>query len=157
MYHRSFLLVGLLALCGCYSYAMTPLESATPGERVRARVSAVEAERLSEILGREDRLLEGRVVSTGGGGLLLDVSSAVTTAGTAVQWMNQRVEVTPAALLELEVRRLDPWRTAGAAALVGGAIGFAAVRAFDAVGSGSSEGSKGGSDNFIGITLPLPW
>ncbi len=155
--NRSVLLIALLALTGCYSYSLAPVESVTPGSRVRARVSAAEAERLGEIIGREDRLLEGRVVSGNDDGLLLDVPSAVITAGTAVQWMNQRIELAPAALVELEIRRLDPWRTAGAAALIGTAVGYAAVRAFDAIGSPSGEGSKGGVDNFIGVALPFPW
>lgn len=157
MLNRSLLLLGLLALGGCYSYSVVPMESAAAGTRVRARISATEADRLSEILGREERVLEGRVLPGASQGLLLEVPAALTTAGTSVRWMNQRIELAPADVLELEVRRLDPWRTAGAVAVLTTVVGYAAVQAFDAVGEPSGEGSKGGTDNYIGVSLPFPW
>lgn len=145
----------LLALGGCYTYSLVPAESAPEGARVRARVTATEAERLGAILLREDRVLEGRLISTGDE-LLLEVPSAVTTAGTSMRWLNQRIELSPSDIVELEIRRLDPWRTAGAAAVLAAAVGYAAVQAFEAVGESESEGEKGGTDNFIGISLPFP-
>lgn len=156
MLKRSFLLIPLFVLGGCYSYSLVPVEGAAEGSRVRARISAGEAERLSEALGREERVLEGRVISGTEAGLLLEVPAAVTTAGSSVRWMNQRVQISPSDLLEVEIRRLDPWRTAGAVAVFATVIGYAAVEAFEAVGKPSSDGGKGGTDNYIGVSFPLP-
>lgn len=150
------LLLGLLALSGCYSYSLVSPDQVAPGTRVRARITAVEAERLSEALGREARVLDGRVLDSQTDGILLQVPSAVRSAGTSVQWLSQRVEISPQALVELEQRHLDRWRTAGAVAAAAAVVGYAAAEAFAGTGSPSGEGSKGGTDRFIGLMVRFP-
>lgn len=145
-----------LLLAGCYSYNVVPAADLAPGARVRARITAAEAERQSEALGFTGRVLTGTVVAQAPGGVLLQVPSAVHSNGAGVQWLSQRVEISSEGLVEVEVRRLDRIRTAGTVAAVAAVIGYAAAEAFAAAAAPTSTGSKGGSDKFIGFSLPLP-
>jgi hypothetical protein len=136
-------------LGGCYSYRVVPVEQVPVGETVRARVSAAEAERLREVIGRDDRVLEGQLLAPADSGVLVAVRTSVIDA--AVQ-THQRILVPRQGLLELEVRRLDRWKTAGIAAVVVAAATAVAVSQFNS-DKPTENGGKGGSNN--SLVLPL--
>jgi hypothetical protein len=126
---------------GCYSYAPVELEQVTPGAQARARVSPQEAARLSESLGRQDRLIEGQVIETGSDRLLLAVPMTTGSVGLAPRQFHQRIELTRSGMLELEERKFSPLKTGlviGAAAILAGAATAAAFAALDA-GDGDSK------------------
>jgi hypothetical protein len=141
------LLLALLLLQGCYSYTVHPAESVVPGMEVRARISAAQAEEWREVLGREDRVLVGELVEATPDRFLLEVPGATAAQGTAMRRLNQRLSLPMREVIELEVRRLDRWRTAGIVALGVGVAGFLVAQAF-----GSDDGApptgpgKGGVD-----------
>lgn len=123
-----------LAAAGCYSYVPVPLGDIPQGAQARARLSAEEAVRMRELLGREDRLLEGEVVESGGDALLLAIPVGRTTAGLPSRQLHQRVRLSRSAIVEIEQRTLSTWRTGlliGGGAAVAAAIVTAAFAAAD--------------------------
>jgi len=95
---------------GCYSYRVVPVEQAPVGETVRARVSSAEAERLREVIGRDDRVVEGELLAPPDSAILVAVRTSVIDASVQT---HQRVTVPRQGLVELEVRRLDRWTRSG--------------------------------------------
>ena len=139
---RFMLLVSLAGLLtGCYTY--TPIESTAllPDAKVRARISAVEADRLREYLPNSDRLLEGVVIGTDTGSVVLQVPAMTRETTGGLQVLHQRVSISRAGILELESKQLNRARTG----LVIGVLGTAAaVMIFDAVkGNPGKEGLPG--------------
>ena len=115
-------LLSSLALLGCYTYAPLETSNLAAGMDVRARVSSQMARELSPLLGSPDpRLLNGKVIAAGDT-LVLEVPSVLQAeVGSSVQTLHQRVSIPRPALLEIESRTLDRYKTgmlAGAAGLV---------------------------------------
>ena len=136
---RRFAAIACLSASACYSYAPVRFEDASPGTQARARLSPQEAARLSESLGRQDRLLEGEVIEAGADGLLLAVPMTTGGPGLAPRQFHQRIELSPSAVIELEQRRFSPWKTGlviGAGAILAGA---AIGAAFSALGEGEGD------------------
>lgn len=141
-----------LTLQGCYSHSVIPVEGAPMGADVRARISATEADRLQEVLGREYRVLRGEVVAEEPGSLLLEVPAVVGASG---QRLNQRVTIPKPEILELEVRELDRWRTAGLVAALAAVGGYLVAAQFgDEDASDTSSPPRGGGEQNV---LLLRW
>lgn len=151
---RFTILLAFLNAAGCFSYTSADPSTVPTGSAVRARITAAEAERLVSVLGREDRVLEGLLVGREPEGIRLEVASVVGTRGASVMRLKQGVTLPPTELNELEVRRLDGFRTAG---LVAGAVVITAalISAAFAVESGSpvSGPGKGGVEMSVGRIL----
>jgi len=134
------------AASGCYSYHVVPVEQLPIGSSVRVRVQATEAERIGALLGRDDRLLDGRLLAReSDNSILLAVPTSVGADATGVGPLHQRVMLPRASLLEVEVRRLDKLKTVGVVAAVGAATATAAIAAFGGIKSPFGSG-KGNTD-----------
>jgi hypothetical protein len=135
----------LFSISGCYSYSAVGLDRARVGERVRARVTAEQAQHLGSVLGREDRLVDGELLEIGDSDVTVAVPSTIAAEGLGVTRAYQRIAIPRSALLELELRRLDRVRTglavgAGTAVAASLAIGaFSIVHAQDSPGRGGSD------------------
>ena len=141
---------------GCYTYAAAP-ESVPAGAGVRARISATHAEQVGEVLGRGNRVLEGVVMESSAETLLLAVPSVVTTPGMPDQRLRQNLPIPRSEIVELEIRRLDPWRTAGLVGAAAVVLGYVVVEAFDVAGGSPNSGRPGGDQSRIPlITIPVP-
>jgi hypothetical protein len=124
---------------GCYRYQVMPLPEVQPGESVRARLSVAELARLDSLglLGPgADRVVEGTYVGPDAEAVLLEVS-ALPPGSTAAP-MRRRIPISPAGILEVEVREVDRLRTAGITLLVAG--GLLAVLLASNDGSDPSDG-----------------
>jgi hypothetical protein len=119
-------LAAAVAAGACYSYTAVRPDALEPGEEIRARVTAEQAERLEELLQRRPRVLEGRFVEQDGRGLLLDVPTTSRTGRGGMEVLHQRIILVPDAVVELERKQLDRLRTGGvllgAAAVAGYAL-----------------------------------
>lgn len=116
------------------------------GAQVRARISAAEAQRLGEVLGREERVLLGRVVGEESGGVLVQVPGLRPAPG---QRLDQRVLLPPAEILEIELRHLDRPRTFGLTAAVAAAGAFLLYSQFSSNAKRSPGTDKPGGDQVI--------
>lgn len=151
-YLRSACCALMAALSGCYSYTAVSPDEVRPGATVRARITAAEAERVGEVIGRDTRVLEGELVEGEPNSVLLEVTSGSNMTGTPTQRLRQRLRLERPALVEMEVRRLDSWRTAGVVAVAGVVAGYVIATTLGD-GLGLPGTNKGGGDN---NRLPLP-
>lgn len=110
---RVFLLSLVLVSAACYAYRPASLEGLRAGTDVRARISSAEADRLRSVLGREDRVLDGKVAGADGEGLLLSVPMATSSGVAYTGRMRQRLRIPQTEIVELEVRQLERWKTGG--------------------------------------------
>jgi hypothetical protein len=148
--HLAGALLGVVVLLGgCYSYRLVPVEQAPVGETVRARVSATEAERLRDVLGRDERVVEGELLAQPDSAILVAVRTSLVDASVQT---HQRVALPRQGVLELEVRRLDRWKTLAVAGVVVGAATAVAVSQFNS-DKPTENGGKGGSNK--SLVLPL--
>ena len=146
--------VGACALAaGCYTHRAVPLEQVPVGAPVRVRITPAEAARVGAILGREERVLEGQLLSkNSGSGVIVAVGTTVGTDATGVGPLHQRLTIPREGLVELELRQLDKLRTAGAVAGAGAVAAAVIVAAFAAVTRATGSEKEGGPDRMI----PLP-
>ena len=117
----------LLFTTGCFSYLpVTSASDVQPGLSVRARVSPTASARIAPLLGAtEARRLDGTLISQSADTLIVEVPIVMQDAREFGHTPNQRVSIPRGDLLELEVRRIDRFRTgalAGGAAIVIGSI-----------------------------------
>lgn len=104
-------LLGALALPACYTYSPSTLADLTPGDQVRARLTGAQFDELAEHLPGEDRVLEGEIIESGNGGILLEVPVATTVQGMQVQSYHQRLDIPTAGVADVELRALNKHRT----------------------------------------------
>ncbi|MGH7483961.1 MAG: hypothetical protein ACRELV_17560 [Longimicrobiales bacterium] len=141
--HRLLVPLLLVPLAGCYSHSLVPADSVPPGAEVRARITAVQVDRLATVLPVDDRVLTGTVVASGSDELLLEVVGPTAQAGRASRRLHQRIALPFGEIVEVEVRRLDKLRTAGlalAGAAIVGAIAIAQLGDDEHIGSPPPEG-----------------
>ena len=144
----------LLLAAGCYTYAPIDASTLAPGMNVRARVSATQAQQLEPLLGTPDlRLLNGVVIGATSDTVIIEVPS-VTRAdvGSAIETLHQRVGVPRPALLEVETRTLDRFKTYAVAGVAGAIVGGWVLRA--TVLNPGKEGQPGGGGPGE-LTIPL--
>ena len=150
---RWFLVVTLPWYAACYSYVPVELSALPQGAAVRARITSEQAERVGPLVGREQRVLEGLVVTAAADSVLLEVPTASRIgSGGSVQVMHQRVAIARGGITEVELKRLNRGRTALLA--VGGSIviGYFLMDALD-IGPGR-EGPRGGNGG-TDMRIPL--
>lgn len=138
-------------LSGCFSHTAVPITNVSTGADVRAHISAAEAGRLRPVLGREKRILEGQVVGEAADGIQLRVSTRVGPPGASTDRLSQIVSVRRPEILEIEVRELDRWKTAGVVALSVGVGAWWVASRFSSVGGSQIGGvpTGGGGDNSL--------
>ena len=116
-----------LILSGCFSYLpVVEPGQLEPGLSVRARVSPAAGARIAPLLGASDaRLLDGTLITNSTDTLIVEVPTVMADTREFGRTPNQRVSILKSELLELEVRRIDRFRTAavvGSAAIIAGTI-----------------------------------
>lgn len=122
------LLIWLPLVTGCYTYAPLDAASTVPGMKVRARLAAATAEQIETLLGVADaRVVNGTVVAATPDTLIVEVPSVLRAeVGSSIQTLHQRLAIGREGIREIEIRRLDRYKTTivvgAAAVLVGGFI-----------------------------------
>lgn len=151
------LIVGLLATLasGCYRYGDVTADALRPGARVRARISAAEAEQLAQQLGSVRRVLEGEVVAADASAVTVAVQADIQP-GSMGSALRQRVALAPASILEVQVRELDRARTVGAVAAGAALVAVAALAIEGGVFGGGNEKPINEANRIPIIRVPLP-
>ena len=111
---------------------------------MRARLSRSGAARLTEVLGRNDPVLQGTVLERASADLLIDVPVATRQIGFRYEAMGQRVRLDFAEILEMERRELDRWKTTGLVAGLGTVVGVIAWQVFSGDSGGGTDNPGGG-------------
>jgi hypothetical protein len=115
-------------MTGCFSYLpVTSVSDVEPGISVRARISPSASAQIAPLLGATDaRRLDGTLISQSPDTLIVEVPIVMQDAREFGHTPNQRISIARRDLLELEVRRLDRFRTGaiagGAAVVIGGLL-----------------------------------
>lgn len=136
----------IASLGGCYSYTVVPVEQIPIGADVRARISGSEADRLTQELGSEqDRVVVGELAEKEEGGILLSVPTSMQHSSGPNTTVYQRVTIQKSSLFDVEVRRLDKWKTTGLLAAAAALVSVIAFKQFGDNGNPGGEG-KGGSN-----------
>lgn len=133
----------LFALTGCFSYTPVAVDAVSPGAVTRVRLSAAEANRLQESVPLAGRVVEGRLVAGTGDILLLDIPTLPGATAHRGVVLHQRIQLPLEEVIELELRRLDRWKTGGLVAAGVIAVGFVIARQFGG-GTASSNLPPGG-------------
>jgi hypothetical protein len=159
---RALVVLALLAAPACYTYSPGSVESITPGEEVRVRVTREAAARLEPALASQETTLEGQVVRAENGSLWLDVISASRHIGFHVERMSQTVNLEDAETLTVEIKTLDRPRTfvaVGVVALVSGAIAWKALSGESGGNTSQGPGGQPSDDRIVrffpSIRLPI--
>jgi hypothetical protein len=154
-----FLAVLLLPMVsgGCYRYSYVERDALRPGEDVRVRLNADEAERVGDILGRDDRVYDGRVLEAPDSTLTLAIRSFIVQQGGATESGHQRIVVPRSSVVEMQLRTLDRPRTAGAIAVAVAATTAAAIISLKAINGKDDKGTKlpGERSRIPGLVIPL--
>lgn len=134
----------------CHAYAPSRLGQVNPGDQVRALLTQDQFDHFSESLPTGDeRLIEGLVVETGPGELLLEVPVVTRLEGIRVTSYSQRLRVPEAGIADLELRSLARGRTYGLAAAAAALVGWIV---WDQFLSDSGRGPDPGPPSIIDFT-----
>jgi hypothetical protein len=112
----------IVATSGCQTFQ--PVETVEIGQEVRARLTAAEAIRQSELTGEPVRVLEGTVSGMDEGSFQLDVVTARGQRLTENFRFTTPYTIPLDEVEELSLRRLSPWRTGVTVALLGAGLYF---------------------------------
>jgi hypothetical protein len=137
-----------LVTSACYSYAVIDPAQADAGLEVRARITAEESARIDELIGTQDRVLEGEIVGRESAGLILSVPTVLQDPGLSTTRLHQRLTLPTSSIVELEERRLDRLRTYSLIGAVAAIAGYVVVSQFG-LSSDDPGGDKPGPENLV--------
>jgi hypothetical protein len=147
--------LAVVLLSGCFTYIPVEPGEVEPGVAVRARVSAAASERIAPLLGAtEARRLDGKLITRGSDTLIVEVPTVVVDTREFGRTPNQRVSIPRSDLVELEVRRLDRWRTAG---ILGGAAVVLGVTLTNALKGEPGKEPLPGGGGTDAIVFRIAW
>lgn len=133
---RLILLAASLAASGCFAYIPSSPQEVAPGQPLRLRLSAEAAARYQDLRLANSRLLEGTLVSRSASELMVEASVGVNDATRDSRALVQQVSVPLSGILEVELKRLDGFKT-GLLVAGGGALLTVAI-----IKGGGGSGSK---------------
>ena len=135
---REFLILCLVLLNGCYSYAPVATSPLARGTAVRARLSQPTDIRLTDVSVNNTSVVVGEVVSHDADTLTLSAFSLRAATGYSVPATGETVKIPAGQVARIERRRLDGLRSA----LLVGTFTLGSALLFAALGSG--VGGRGG-------------
>lgn len=143
-------LCATLLCSACFSYLPIEPGEVEPGLAVRARVSAAAAARIAPLLGATDaRRLDGTLVTQSADTLIVEVPTVLVDTREFGRTPNQRVSIPRGDLLELEVRRLDRFRTIAVAGTVAAIVGGVLVKSLTGEPGKEPLPGGGGTDAIV--------
>jgi hypothetical protein len=150
---KATLTLGAMALSGCYSYQPIEVSDIRPEMDIRARVSGAQSDALADVLGSDDRTVEGRVVENGSDEILLEVAAATAERRGRVETLNQRVRIPTTEVMTVDQKNVDQTKTT---LLIAGGVAVAAVAVVAAITASSSSTTPGtGPGGPQDILIPL--
>ena len=112
MYRRLVAFVaGVVGVSGCYVRRAIHEPGPVAGATVEIKLTPDATMVLSSLIGSNVRLLDGRVVTRVPDSLVIAITRAVRTDGTAQEWRGERVAIARSSIATVEGRRLSPVTT----------------------------------------------
>jgi len=143
MQHR-WLIVGSLALCGCYEYLPPPNRADDlNGKRVQLTLNDMGSAMLAPQIGPQNEAVGGTLVENTTDALTLLVMSVRNRNGLESGWNGERVSVPRSYIANLEERRFSKRRTFFATAALAASL-IIAQRAFGGGGGATVPGNGPG-------------
>lgn len=129
------LLVALTVLIGgCYRYVPARVGGVSEGTEVRLHVSSEGARRIEAVMGRESREVAG-VLERWAEDVVISVR-VPASEGVTDRALRNRIVLSPAEVVAIDVRERDRTRTAVLTAGITGVVGGALIAAFSGVFGG---------------------
>ena len=153
---RAALPLVALALSGCYRYSVIDPAQANAGVEVRARITPEESARIDELIGTQDRVLEGEIVGRESTGIILSVPTVLQEAGLSTTRLHQRLTLPTASIVELEERRLDRLRTYSLIGAIAAIAGYAVISQFGRSSDDPGGDKPGREDLVIPVRIRFP-
>lgn len=150
---RPLLSALLLPLVGCYSHAVTSLDAVSPGQHVRVTVTPAAGEQISQLVGYEERTLEGELAEITDGAFYMTIPSGVRQEGFRFETLHQKLRFTQEDVVMIERRQLDRTRTALLVAGVGVAVTAVVLDSFRGKSGGDTRQPPGEPPSQVRI----PW
>jgi len=139
-----------VVLSACFTYIPIEPGQVEPGVSVRARVSPSAGARIAPLLGATDaRRLDGRVISQSSDTLIVEIPTVIVDTREFGRTPNQRVSIPRTDLLELEVRKLDRFRTASVVAGAATILATSLIRALKGEPGREPLPGGGGTDAIV--------
>ena len=141
----------------CHAYAPASPAAVSPGDQVRALLTAEQFAAFEDVLPAGNRSVEGTVLSADAGELLLEVPVLTQLEGMRVESLRQRLRVPDAGVADLELRSLSRGRTI---ALVSAVAALAGYVAWDQIFSESDRNPTppdGPVTELRRIVFQVPW
>ena len=155
MARTAILVAATSLLTGCFSYIPARPGEIEEGLDVRARVSPTAGARIAPLLGATDaRRLDGKLITNGADTIIVEVPTIMLDNREFGRTPNQRVSIPRSDLVELEVRKLDRWRTMG---IVGGAAVILGVTLTKAVKGEPGKEPLPGGGGTDAIVFRIAW
>lgn len=136
---RTFLVLLLAALTGCYSYVPIGELRTERGSSVRARLSTPEDVRLSAVTVNDVVLVDGEVVTQGTDTLVLSALALQSQAGSEYLAAGETVMIPAASVSSLEAKRFSIVRT-GLVTIAAAAASVLLFSVFESGGGGDGNG-----------------
>ena len=144
-----------LFLSGCFTYIPIDPGEVEPGLDVRARVNSTASARIAPLIGSTDaRRLDGKLITRAGDTLIVEVPTVMLHNREFGRTPNQRVSIPRGELVELEVRKMDRWRTMG---IVGGAAVVLGVTLTNALKGEPGKEPLPGGGGTDAIVFRISW
>lgn len=154
MVNRVVGLAACAAVCGgCFTWSAAEPSVVGPGDRIRARLTLAEMERVGAVTGREERVVEGDVLQADGGAEPALVVTLPLRSEPGIRQPSLRASVTLEAsgMETLETRSLDVFRTVLVGVVAAVASGIVVDELF--TGRGNTEDEVPDPDAAIRIPL----
>lgn len=158
---RALLVASMILVTGCYTYTPTRLDTIRPGQDVRVRLSGEATDRLEAVRFTDDRLMTGTLVEESPAELIFE--TAVRQTATPMQGaraLTQRLDLSPADILEVETRSLSNSRTGALVAAIGAGVGAIVIAAIQGGGGNQNGGDPGPVEDRrfpFGLKFRLPF
>jgi hypothetical protein len=120
----------IASLAGCYSYVPAGIESVSPGETVRARLTSEATDRLPVAVRGDGQSVSGELLARDGGEVILFLPSMVRQQGFFAEKLHERVSLSYSDVIELERKVLDHPRTYMMLGVATAAVTAIAIKVF---------------------------
>jgi hypothetical protein len=134
---RSALVIGVVALAGCYSLQPARVTALEPGNQIAFDVTDAGRVALGGSMGPEIGQVEGRLIQKDNGEYLLGVTSVSLLRGGTQTWAGEQVRLKPEYVGNVYERRFDTGRSLALAAVGVGAVAYIARQ--NLLGGGAAE------------------